>query len=236
MGDWSLTRLRNGAVKRVARGVLPRVLRQNANGHRLVTVGSGEDARKLPVDLLPPGAICYLVGVGDSISLDLELAERGCAVHAFDPTPKSIDYVERLRTPASFSFHPVGVWTENTTLKFYAPAGTSANWSVLDLHETGDYFTAECRSLRTLMTEQGHDQLDLLKLDIEGAWEPVLDSMLDEGITPTVLAVEFDSPTSIRKVRRMVNRLSRAGLELAHFDREDYVFVRAGAHPTPGSG
>ena len=134
---------------------------------------------------------------------------------------RSLDYDRKRLT-----FEPYGVWSENTTLRFYQPAvAEKVNWSVLDLHATGEYFEAECKTLSTLMTDHGHDHLDLLKLDVEGAWQPILDSMLAENIIPTVLAVEFDSPTSVGKVRRMVGRLEQAGLRLAHFEREDFLFI-----------
>ena len=78
------------------------------------------------------------------------------------------------------------------------------------------------------MAEHGHDRIDLLKLDVEGAWEPILESMLREGIMPRILVVEFDSPTSIGKVRRMVAHLDEAGFALAHFQGEDFLFVARG--------
>jgi FkbM family methyltransferase len=229
VSEWSTTRVRNGLSKRAARVALPRILNPDAGGLELVKVGgaTAEDARMLPVSLLDPSSVCYCIGVGDSITFDLDLVSRGLQVWAFDPTPKSIEYMESLEYDRDrLHFEPYGVWSENTTLRFYeAAVEEKVNWSVLDLHQTGQYFEAEVRTLGTLMADHGHDRLDLLKLDVEGSWEPILDSMLAEGITPRILAVEFDSPTSVGKVRRMVTRLEAAGLRLAHFEGEDYLFV-----------
>jgi FkbM family methyltransferase len=223
--EWTVARIRGGVRKRVARKVLARTLRVDAIPYELARVGAAEDARMLPLKLLPPGSICYCVGVGVEVTLDVALAERGCRVYSFDPTPNSIEFMAGIESDIDFA--PVGVWSENATLHFHAPAQTASNnWSIMDPHGTADYFAAECKTIRTLMHERGHDALDLLKLDIEGAWEPVLDSMLREGVVPRILAVEFDSPTSVRKVRRMVRQLRAAGLRLVHFDGEDYVFVR----------
>lgn len=196
----------------------------------LTRVGSAEDARMVPVGLLEEGFVCYCIGVGDRVTFDLDLVERGCRVFAFDPTPESIEYMKRVDYDEErLTFEPYGVWSENTTLRFFAPAASGGvNWSVVDLHSTGEYFTAECKTLSTLMAEHGHDRIDLLKLDVEGAWEPILDSMLRDGIRPRILVVEFDSPTSIGKIRRMVARLDKAGFALGHFRGEDFLFVARG--------
>lgn len=42
------------------------------------------------------------------------------------------------------------------------------------------------------MDRNGHDHIDLLKLDIEGAEINVLNRMLDDGILPRYLLVEYD--------------------------------------------
>ena len=66
-----------------------------------------------------------------------------------------------------------------------------------------EYFTAECKTPSTLVAEHGHDRIDRLKLDVEGAWEPILESRLREGIMPRILAFEFDLPGVDRTVRWM---------------------------------
>jgi len=73
------------------------------------------------------------------------------------------------------SFLPIGVWDEDTELRFFAPVNPAeTSHSVFDLQGTGNYFLAECRKLSSIMHELGHDHIDLLKLDIEGAWRNVI--------------------------------------------------------------
>lgn len=55
--------------------------------------------------------------------------------------------------------------------------------SVYDLHGTDNYFVAECRKLSNIMKELGHEHIDLLKLDIEGAWRKIIQNIVDEHIT-----------------------------------------------------
>src|SRR5207247_1476065 len=115
IAEWSPTRVRNGVTKNIARVVLPRVLQPVPPDTPLVRVGTAEDARRLPVDMLGPDAVCYCVGVGDSVTLDLDLVARGCRVYSFDPTPESIEYMRSLDYDRKrLTFEPYGVWSENT--------------------------------------------------------------------------------------------------------------------------
>ncbi len=49
----------------------------------------------------------------------------------------------------------------------------------------------ECLTIPSLMARLGHSKLDLLKIDIEGSEYEVIPQMLQRGIVPTQLLVEF---------------------------------------------
>lgn len=69
----------------------------------------------IPDDLIDPAWVCYCGGVGDDISFDLAFIERfGCSVHAFDPTPSSIEYVKHLDPDPSDSASSLGVCGRKT--------------------------------------------------------------------------------------------------------------------------
>ena len=55
-----------------------------------------------------------------------------------------------------------------------------------------DYDTVSVNTIKNVMKLNGHEKIDLLKLDIEGAEVAVLTQMLDDEIYPTYLCVEFD--------------------------------------------
>lgn len=221
-------RLRNGVNKHFARRILPLALRTRAT-LCMEAVGDGDGAWVVPVDLIRPGWVCYCFGVGLNATFDVALAERfGCRVYSFDPTPRSIEYMGDLNPkPHSLTFLPIGVWKEEADLKFYAPMNTAhCNYSVSDIHGTGQFFIAKCRRLSTIMNEMGHSRIDLLKLDIEGSWYEVLTNILSEQIEVSVLCVEFDTPTSTGKILRMVRAIERSGMVLAYRERENYSFVK----------
>ncbi|MGI9037464.1 MAG: hypothetical protein ACR2GQ_01245, partial [Gemmatimonadota bacterium] len=58
-------------------------------------------------DGLNASSVVYSLGVGDSIGFDLRIiADHGAEVHAFDPTPGSVDMLATRDLPERFHFHP----------------------------------------------------------------------------------------------------------------------------------
>ena len=50
-------------------------------------------------------SVIYSVGVGEDISFDLDLIKTfGCQILAFDPTPRSINWIKTNSRQTSFSF------------------------------------------------------------------------------------------------------------------------------------
>lgn len=218
-------RLQRDALRIVGRDALTR--RRIQARPDLVRLGSRYGGWIVPVIALDASSACYCAGVGEDISFDLALIERfGCEVHAFDPTPRAIAHVAHVAAEEPcFRFQPVGVWDRDESLRFYAPADPShVSHSVLNLQNTAEYFEAPCQSLRTLMQARGHDHIDLLKLDIEGAEHRVIASMLAEHIDVEVLCVEFDGRDSIVAT---VDALVAHGYDMvAQEQRANYTFVR----------
>lgn len=89
--------------------------------------------------------------------------------------------------------------------------------------------------MKALLESHGIDplQLEVLKMDIEGAEVEVISQMLSEGIKPRQLLVEYDElgfPTKkgVRRVRASIDTLYEAGYELAWSSGvSDSLFVRS---------
>lgn len=221
----------------LARRVLQRLYRHRVKRFswlRLEKIGSDHGGWFVPVDLIQADWICYAGGVGEDITFDLGVIRRfGCQVFAFDPTPRAITYAARCAGSApEFHFMPVGLWSGDTTLRFFVPRDPAhVSHSVVNLQETDSYFEAPCRSLASLMKELGHDRIDLLKVDVEGAEHEVLRAMLADGIRPTVLCMEIDQPAPVSKIVTTLGRLRRAGYELVKVDAWNFTFLRNEAMP-----
>jgi len=168
--------------------------------------------------------------VGEDTSFDEELMRQcGCEVWAFDPTPNAIKYVEREkdRLGPRFHFLNCGLWSSEMTLRFHVPEDPdNPSFSVLKLTDSEEYVEAPCKSVPQLMKELGHDHVDLLKIDVEGAEYEVLKSVLGGAVKPQTLCVEYDMPASFLRMHGSVMDLKRVGYRLVSIDGFNYTFVR----------
>ena len=157
-------------------------------------LGSGLGGWALCTEFLSTDSTVYSFGVGEDASFDLELIETcGVQVHAFDPTPRAREWIAAQNLPASFIYHPVGISDFDGTATFNAPK--NPRYASYTLSQTeGDAaraVQAEVRRLTTLMDDLGHDRIDVLKLDIEGAEYSVLSDVLRHRVQIGQVLVEF---------------------------------------------
>lgn len=226
-----LRRILAGGSERIRHHVLTRLSRymvQREQRDDLVRLGSRYGGWTVPSRLLPPGSICYCAGVGEDATFDLALVETfGCTVFAFDPTPRAIDYARAVaRGQQRFIFLPVGVWGADEVVRFYGPTNPEhVSHSAVNLQRTSVYFEAECRSVSSLMGELGHDRIDLLKLDVEGAEYVVLSSLATDEVRPRVLCVEFDQPSPYRVTLDALRRLERNGYDVVSIEGWNFTLV-----------
>jgi len=228
-GDAILWRVRRKCDKVIIHALLRFLVKPQSGELTLQRFGSDYGGWTVPIDFLNDKSICYCVGVGLDATFDFALMEQfNCKVFSFDPTPKAIAYMKRAKYDHNrLCFLPIGVWDEDTELRFYAPANQEqTSHSVYDLHGTDNYFVAECRKLSTIMQDLGHEHIDLLKLDIEGAWRRVVRNIIDEKISISILCVELDSPVTLPRVRDIIRGLASMGFVLAHYQKDNYLFVK----------
>lgn len=188
-------------------------------------------------------SVVYSFGIGDDASFDLELIERfGLNVHAFDPTPKAVEWVASKPMPAGFVFHQIGIADRDGTATFNAPKDPRQVSYTLAEHE-GDQtraVTSEVRRLSTILSDLDHEQIDILKLDIEGAEYSVIVDFLGEHIDIGQVLVEFHhafETIGIDETNRAVELLRANGFLL--FDvsprGEEYSFVHSSRLQAPSA-
>ena len=136
--------------------------------------------------------IVYSFGLGEDISFDLAMIrEYGAIVHGFDPSPTQTDWANRSDLPKSFHFHNIGLADRDGTLSFGTPTAIGQDdYSVL----RGDSQSAVKLSvarLETLMRDIGHTQIDIVKMDIEGAEFDALRDIIASIARPAQLLIEF---------------------------------------------
>lgn len=178
---------------------------------------------------LGPDSVVWSFGIGDNIAWDLAMIERfGCAVHAFDPTPRAIAWLRTQTLPALFHVHLIGLGAADGELHFAPPRrDRDVNFRPVASAVQGG-ITAPVKRLSTLARELGIARIDVLKIDIEGGEYAVLQDLLAHGPLPQQLLVEFHhdqdgvpfaaTATAIAELRAAGYRVfhtSRRGLELS---------------------
>ena len=213
--------------------VLPAWLSTVRHWHSRVTLGSEYGGWTIPADALDAESICYCVGCGEDISFDLELMRRySCSVYGFDPTPRSIAYVRKATADIpAYRFLEVGIWSTEGTVRFFAPADARhVSHSITNLAGVESYLEIPTRRLSNVLREHGHSRLALLKLDIEGAENEVIRSILEDRLQIDILLVEFDelgfpTPQRMALMKASLRALFDYGYRLFNITGANFTFV-----------
>jgi FkbM family methyltransferase len=173
---------------------------------------------------LRKGSIVYSLGVGDEIDFDLSIIDQyDVDVFAFDPTPNSISLLDAKNLPDRFHFYPWAVTAVDGTLTFYPRlrkdgSQSDVMYTMVATDATRDAaIEVPAYSLSTIVDRLGHDRIDLLKMDIEGAEYEVLDGLLASPVLPTQLLVEFHHryvEDGFEKTYDIIARLRKAGYRI----------------------
>jgi|TARA_B110000908_G_C10267209_1_gene465468 FkbM family methyltransferase len=139
--------------------------------------------------------VLYSFGVGADISFDLGMIDRfECETYAFDPTPKSIDWVASQTLPEQFHFYPVGIGDYDGEVEFFPPVEedhVSFSMSPTSIaSETGAIFAPILR-LATIMSTYDLPEPGIIKMDIEGFEYSVIEDLVSSNIRPELLLIEF---------------------------------------------
>lgn len=144
--------------------------------------------------VLSSESIVYSIGVGTDISFDLALIRQfHVTVHAFDPTPLSIEWIKQQDLPKLFIMHELGIADRDGVVEFYSPKipGHVSHSTVPQRLVTPEAIQVPVVKLSTIMNQLGHTHIDLLKMDIEGAEYSVIADILQMGIPVKQFLMEF---------------------------------------------
>lgn len=172
---------------------------------------------------LGKNSIVYSFGIGEDISFDEEIIKRHHnRVFGFDPTPKSIHWIESRRRslPSEFSFFEYGIGEITGKKTFYLPknkqhvSGSSVQQTNVDERDT---IIVEMKSLKDIAAQLGHPKIDILKMDIEGGEYDVIESLLNSNIEIDQILVEFHErffPDGKNKTTRIIEKLRTHGYKI----------------------
>jgi FkbM family methyltransferase len=201
----------------------------------LQRLGSGYGGYFLDESMIRPEAVVYSLGIGEDISFDLSLIESmGVEIQAFDPTPKVRKWLASQSLPKQFHFHEMGIAGFDGDAGFHLPPQDDwVSHSMIPARQYGSEFVRlPVTRLSTAMRSLRHDEVDLLKMDIEGAEYAVIEDIVRERIPVRQLLVEFHHRLwsgGTEKTRRALSLLETHGMKVAHVcpRREIFTLVQA---------
>jgi FkbM family methyltransferase len=172
-------------------------------------------------DFLNNKSIVYSFGIGEDISFDESIINKfKCKVFGFDPTPKSIKWINNNNIPKGFSFYEFGLGKKNEIVKMYLPINPEhVSGSVL-LHsnvKSTSSVMVQMKSFKDIIDILEHKQIDILKMDIEGAEYDVIDDILNNHVQINQILIEFHDrliENGIYKTRKAIRLLKSKGYEI----------------------
>lgn len=181
-------------------------------------------------------SVVYSIGVGGDITFDTELINRfGVTVHAFDPIPSpslSTAEVERLvlhdygiaERDGNHAFHPINPSSprgSHTILSFDSPdEGASLGKRV------------KMKRLVTVMQDLGHDHIDILKMDIEGAEWALIPDIINSHLDIYQILIEFHHllfrQVGVKATEETIRLLKDRGYDIFYISEkgQEYGFIR----------
>lgn len=200
------------------------------------TVLLGERPGRWPVapSGLGPESVVYALGVGTDISFERDLIARyGVRVHAFDPTPISLEWAAGQTLPTGFTLHSYGVADFDGRARFVAPRKWNfTSFSLVRSGGVGSSVEAPVYRLATLVDMLQLPPPDLIKMDIEGAEYAVLPDLFASGFRPDQVLVEFHHrwrEVGAARTRAALGLLARHGYRIIYVSDKgmEYAFLRA---------
>lgn len=145
-------------------------------------------------DLIHEGSIVYSFGIGTDVTFDMQMiANHGCKVYGFDPTPKSILWIDQQHLPDQFKFLNYGIGDKTEKVWFNLPKNpdhVSGSVVAHGLVENQNGTEVQLKTLADICRELSHTHIDVLKMDIEGSEYPVMEDILSSDISITQILVE----------------------------------------------
>jgi FkbM family methyltransferase len=185
--------------------------------------------------LLNENSIVYSFGIGEDISFDTAIIQNHhCKVFGFDPTPKSINWINKQDLPQNFTFFDWGISDKSGLVDFYLPKNpehVSGSVLIQDNININEKITVKMKSINDVMNKLGHQHIDVLKMDIEGAEYQVIESVLNSSVSVDQILIEFHDrfiENEKSKSRQAIEKLNKNGYEIFAISEtfEEVSFIR----------
>lgn len=206
-----------------------------ASDHALINLG-GDKADIYGVytvmNVIPENDCIISAGLGTDTNFEEAVLKnyRNATVFAFDPTPKSINYVKEIKhldQEKRFHFFPYGISKEDGREIFYLPSdnNTVSCSTIKNMYSSNNQIEVDMKSFRTVLELCHVNYIDILKLDIEGTEFSIIDDVLSSDIKIRQICLEvhplfFSDP--YRVMKRFMKKMFDANYKIAYITRNGW--------------
>jgi FkbM family methyltransferase len=221
-------KVRSALSRRWFERQLPRVPMRSISG--LEDLGDTYGRWRLPVGLIDPSWVCYMVGAGGNIQVDVQLARRfGVTVRTIDAVDSYVESAKReAEGVAGLTVHHAAIATADGPIRMQVTHDSqSSSVSAAGLYDSDDFIELPGRTMASLMQELGDDHIDLFKLDIEGSEYEVLPTLDMRAMGVKVFATQLHHTASVSRAKALIAELAQQGYEpVACVSAVKITFVR----------
>jgi FkbM family methyltransferase len=202
---------------------------------KYISLGNNNASWVINPLLISPDSIVYSFSVGTDISFDLEMIQRyNVIIHAFDPIPKSINWLRSQDIPDKFIFHPFGIAAKNGKINLFLPKNNNyVSGSILsEMIPTSSKISVEVLDLLSIMKILKYNYINILKMDIEGAEYEVIKNIIDNNIQINQLLIEFHHRfpgIGNKRTKEAIKILSTGGYKIFDVSTsgEEFSFIKS---------
>ena len=207
---------------------------QRIKGLSFVELGKGRHGGYTVVpELLSDNPIMYSFGIGDAMLFEQQFFDKwGGCIRCYDPTDVSYEYISNYTGISEMSFKKTALMDYDGEVKMFYPAnkeyvsGSAVKENVGWQQLTDDYWISDCNRLSTLMKENGDNEIDYLKLCVEGAEYGALKDILKSNISIKQIAVAFagrNLRSNYNKDRELFRELKEHGYICVPYGDESLI-------------
>ena len=190
----------------------------------------------MPDQFVAKDGVAMSFGIGEDLSFSEDLRRlSGIKIYAFDPTPRSVEYVKnhRLSGDEGFKFFDYGISDRNEEADFHLPVDSSHVSGSMERYSgvREESIKVQMKSFSTICSKLGISRVDILKMDIEGSEFKVMPSILKSGVDVPQICIETHArffPDKDAKFAALFNLLYNKGYQCVSKDYVEsvYTFVK----------
>lgn len=183
------------------------------------------------------GGLVYTIGVGKNIEWDKAMISRfKTKHHGWDPTPSARDFFAAKAPPPHFTFHPEGLGVRDGFVDVKLPVGNIDSYTIMKYDKATQedkVVSIPVLSLDSMLKKNGHTDLAVLKIDVEGVEFEVIADWARREYRPPAKQILFEfhqryfkAPEAKTLVPTAISQMASLGFELLITDHSEFTFVR----------